>query len=538
MKRSILRWMTYSVICAAAASTLTGCIDSQSSATAPEQQVASAESPELIDAGEYYLWQGDMLLQKNDPVHAKIISELKGESSSGLAARSQNVSTGAVFTKWPNGNVPYFFAGTNWTAAEKNAFRQAMTSYSNVAQITFSERTQAGPYVVTLQKMPPAGGCGVAGSSTVGWISSPNIKIAPDQASNLMVLRHELGHTLGFAHEHSRPERDRFIRLNLANVIPGLRDQFSIFTGPIITRGPYDIKSIMHYKSYSTAPAGCSVYDPTKPMLTTINGGAILNTDLSTLDVQGVAKAYGSLGPITYLTDDATFLYTWYSPYGNPSDIAASPTHVYLKLPTVIYQKLNTTFTTTASVAASNIDFIDYVDATFGLVGASKAEKRVYINLFGAKQSIPFPAAIQNVVALNARTIGGQLNVIFSVSGLRGTEIAEYKVVNGQFVLVTTNTGLGYYSAPDITTNGTFVYSSSSYYFTSFFRGSNFAGPWAPATFVGEYNSHAYLVPSTLEYQTVSAPMMDWTTRNGASGTYALNKRGTNVDVIWLPLKF
>ena len=34
-------------------------------------------------------------------------------------------------------------------------------------------------------------------------------------------LIHELGHTLGFFHEHSRPDRDDFVRVALEKVRPG-----------------------------------------------------------------------------------------------------------------------------------------------------------------------------------------------------------------------------------------------------------------------------------------------------------------------------
>ena len=34
-------------------------------------------------------------------------------------------------------------------------------------------------------------------------------------------LIHELGHTLGFFHEHSRPDRDNFVRVALEKVRPG-----------------------------------------------------------------------------------------------------------------------------------------------------------------------------------------------------------------------------------------------------------------------------------------------------------------------------
>lgn len=34
-------------------------------------------------------------------------------------------------------------------------------------------------------------------------------------------LIHEIGHTLGFFHEHSRPDRDQFVKVNLDLVMQG-----------------------------------------------------------------------------------------------------------------------------------------------------------------------------------------------------------------------------------------------------------------------------------------------------------------------------
>ena len=68
---------------------------------------------------------------------------------------------------------------------------------------------------------------------------------------------HELLHTLGFVHEHTRPDRDNFISVNFDNIEPGkeknfekrLRDTSSDFfeKGSINSDNtPYDVLSILH----------------------------------------------------------------------------------------------------------------------------------------------------------------------------------------------------------------------------------------------------------------------------------------------------
>ena len=68
---------------------------------------------------------------------------------------------------------------------------------------------------------------------------------------------HELFHTLGFVHEHTRPDRDDFISVNTDNIVPGAEKNFvkrpsgnSVFfeKGSVNSMNtPYDVLSLLHY---------------------------------------------------------------------------------------------------------------------------------------------------------------------------------------------------------------------------------------------------------------------------------------------------
>ncbi|KAG7165510.1 Blastula protease 10-like 6, partial [Homarus americanus] len=66
---------------------------------------------------------------------------------------------------------------------------------------------------------------------------------------NFGTIVHELGHSLGFFHEQSRPDRDTYVTILLDNVITGKEHNFQIQSTALDYGVPYDYTSIMHYGS-------------------------------------------------------------------------------------------------------------------------------------------------------------------------------------------------------------------------------------------------------------------------------------------------
>uniref|UniRef100_A0A915AA19 Metalloendopeptidase n=1 Tax=Parascaris univalens TaxID=6257 RepID=A0A915AA19_PARUN len=63
------------------------------------------------------------------------------------------------------------------------------------------------------------------------------------------IIWHEMMHALGFEHEHQRPDRDAYIRVQYSNVVPGQIANFEkLGMNEVDLYGhAYDYHSIMHY---------------------------------------------------------------------------------------------------------------------------------------------------------------------------------------------------------------------------------------------------------------------------------------------------
>lgn len=67
---------------------------------------------------------------------------------------------------------------------------------------------------------------------------------------------HEMGHAMGLRHEHTRIDRDDFVRIDWNAVRPSARGNFERRTTNAIEIGPYDINSNMHYGQFTFSRNG------------------------------------------------------------------------------------------------------------------------------------------------------------------------------------------------------------------------------------------------------------------------------------------
>lgn len=225
---------------------------------------------ERTQEGEYIL-QGDILLA-DWQVKALTTSQTRGFIS--------------IKNPWTDGKIYYEFSpeiGGDMRAS----VRKAVDIWSKKTNIKFDDVTiwnRKPPYRIRIEY-------GSISSSYVGMVYSVQ-RLSLTKNASVSTILHEFGHAIGLEHEHSRPDRDQYVIININNIQPRWRYAFDIISlsDHSITR-QFDPKSIMIYNSYTSDEN--FVYDTSEPMLTKKDGSDIHRSSQPTeLDIEAVNRFY------------------------------------------------------------------------------------------------------------------------------------------------------------------------------------------------------------------------------------------------------
>ncbi|KFM80738.1 Blastula protease 10, partial [Stegodyphus mimosarum] len=144
---------------------------------------------------------------------------------------------------WTEKVIPYVFHQTV-NKSTGNMIRDAMSEWEKRTCLTFVPRTSERQY---LRFRTDGNGC----YTYVGrkYSEGQDVNLGPG-CEHLQIAMHEIGHSLGFFHEHSRRDRSTVLKILWHNIQKGLAGQFS--PGNDDPRGvPYDFTSVMHYSPMS-----------------------------------------------------------------------------------------------------------------------------------------------------------------------------------------------------------------------------------------------------------------------------------------------
>jgi hypothetical protein len=102
-------------------------------------------------------------------------------------------------------------------------------------------------------------------------------------------LLHEMGHTTGFWHEQSRPDRDNYVTVNFSNMISTTYQYSSIQYDDMQTMGLYDWSSIMEYFPETFSKEGNTVIESIPPGMPLSN-----YVGYSAGDIDAIMRLYGA----------------------------------------------------------------------------------------------------------------------------------------------------------------------------------------------------------------------------------------------------
>lgn len=203
---------------------------------------------------------------------------------------------------WPDGVIPYDIS--KLTDTQKTIARRAMQRWEDTgANIKFiPHRTQVEYVNFT--------GNTNAGNNTshVGYLKGErtDINITEFWWRDLEWMpAHELGHVLGFFHEHQRWDRDQFVTVHYENIKAGRAHDYDAIakTNWLVTSLPYDYRSIMHYRvcwagacendcTDGDGDSPCAVLSPKDKKFGRVIGQWTEN-QISALDAERVRLVYG-----------------------------------------------------------------------------------------------------------------------------------------------------------------------------------------------------------------------------------------------------
>ncbi len=166
---------------------------------------------------------------------------------------------------WPGGVIPYDIS--QLTERQQKHARKAMQRWQDTgANIRFVPRTNELEYV-NFTGQTNAGN----NTSFVGFKKGnhSDLNITAFWWGDEWMAVHELGHMLGFFHEHARWDRDQFMTIHYENIKPGRAHDYDWIpqTNWLVRTAAYDFRSIMHYRICwaSKCEAECRDADGTSP---------------------------------------------------------------------------------------------------------------------------------------------------------------------------------------------------------------------------------------------------------------------------------
>jgi hypothetical protein len=204
---------------------------------------------------------------------------------------------------WPDGIVPYDISKLD--EGQQKTVLKAMKRWTDTgARVRFVPRSNQVEYVHFTGKID-------AGNNTSrdGFHQGARVDVnitAFWWRQGEWMPAHELGHVMGFHHEHQRWDRDQHVTIHYEHIKAGRQHDYDWIpkTNWIVTSTAYDYYSIMHYRTCWTSnceseckdgdgSSPCAVIDPGTKFNRVI--GQWTDNGISATDGEKLRMVYGSV---------------------------------------------------------------------------------------------------------------------------------------------------------------------------------------------------------------------------------------------------
>jgi len=200
-------------------------------------------SEELIPADE--LFEGDLDISQEMIRRYYDVEKFENITGKKFTFRSREKRGAAVPNSarklWPDATV-YYSYGSGISTDRAHTIRGALERWEDSTCLRFVPRTSESDYVEFVDLGDDS--C----SSVIGRSGGKQLlRLGADRCYGF--VPHEVGHAIGFFHEHVRPDRDSYIRVVESRIKEGKEHNFmKLTTNDINSLGvQYDYDSVMHY---------------------------------------------------------------------------------------------------------------------------------------------------------------------------------------------------------------------------------------------------------------------------------------------------
>lgn len=197
------------------------------------------------------VFEGDILLSKQQ----------LGDSAVSPTGRTSAAAASGSAYRWPARMIYYTI---DPALPNKNRVMDAITHWEQKTNIRFKVRSIESDYVTFKS--------GSGSSSYLGRVGGQQF-ITLGNGSTTGNVVHEIGHTVGLFHEHSRSDRDQHIVIHWNNIQPGKSGQFTKYTQWPVNYGGIDHNGF-NFASRMMFPPNAYAIDPAKPTISKVGGGS------------------------------------------------------------------------------------------------------------------------------------------------------------------------------------------------------------------------------------------------------------------------